>query len=954
MSSPLAPTGPIFGRAFEVEDFASLLADRERSSVTLLGGDAGVGKTRLVAEVAQRCRDLGGRVLLGHCLDLGDSAGPYLPITEMLRQLRAAEPQRYAEAAAGLAGLQPGGTTNPTEVFDAVATFLEQLAQDGPQLVVVEDVHWADRATRELLTYLFTRGLPDRVHLLATYRTDDLHRRHPLRPQLAEWSRLPAVRRAGLQPLPPSAAEELVRHLRPQLTEPQTAAIVDRAGGNPFFTEELVAASGESVGAAGLPAELADLLLVRVDSLGDDVRQVLRSASVAGRSVRHTTLAQLTELDAARLEGALRAALDGQVLVTTEDQCYAFRHALQSEALYDDLLPGERVRLHSRLADLWADRAEPGAAAAVALHAERAGRVEMAIEASVRAGEVAMGTAAPSNAVPHFERALSLASQHPELAGAVPVDLPQRTAEALLRSGDPHRAASLMRDALHGHSGPLPERADLVRLLASALLFTDLPQLPIAAFDEAVTWVDDPEHAAVHAALLALKGRTLMSEERYAEATAVIDDALTIARQGDSASVVIDLMTTRAKLDGLTGDYTGAVAGLEANWQKARAHHDVQGELRALHQLAGLQSRAGQHQAAYDTYALATRRADEGHASGDTHALSSRTFGAVLAAKRGDWAVANALLELDFPVSPMFEAGFDVVRMQLALMRGDPATARAVFPAVRAVWTQDMFLLVNAGPAMVEVFGAEGDPAAAVRMYDETLATARDVWKLHVFDAQLHLTAVLVQVLADVARENQRARSQWQPAADAGLAVLEGVVADRGTDQILGLESRAWLARARAELLRFQWAGVGAPDSALIDQFRSAAALFDECGFPYDRAESQVQLARALFAAGQRTQARDVASRAADTARALGARRLITAARVGTTGSAPAADGALTNREAEVLRLVAGGRTNGQIAAELFISPKTASVHVSNILAKLGATTRTEAADLARQQGLLD
>nr|WP_279672218.1 response regulator transcription factor [Flexivirga meconopsidis] len=239
-------------------------------------------------------------------------------------------------------------------------------------------------------------------------------------------------------------------------------------------------------------------------------------------------------------------------------------------------------------------------------------------------------------------------------------------------------------------------------------------------------------------------------------------------------------------------------------------------------------------------------------------------------------------------------------------------------------------------------------------MYDETLATARDVWKLHVFDAQLHLTAVLVQVLADVARENQRARSQWQPAADAGLAVLEGVVADRGTDQILGLESRAWLARARAELLRFQWAGVGAPDSALIDQFRSAAALFDECGFPYDRAESQVQLARALFAAGQRTQARDVASRAADTARALGARRLITAARVGTTGSAPAADGALTNREAEVLRLVAGGRTNGQIAAELFISPKTASVHVSNILAKLGATTRTEAADLARQQGLLD
>ena len=176
MSSDPAPDGPIFGRSREIDDFAQLLGDTARSSISLVGGDAGIGKTRLVQELAARCRSAGGLVLVGHCLDLGDSAASYLPISDIARSLR--ELPIAADLAVG--SLQPADSVRPVEFFETVATMFDALAQFSPVLVVLEDVHWADRSTRELLTYLFTHEVRPGVHVIATYRTDDLHRRHLL------------------------------------------------------------------------------------------------------------------------------------------------------------------------------------------------------------------------------------------------------------------------------------------------------------------------------------------------------------------------------------------------------------------------------------------------------------------------------------------------------------------------------------------------------------------------------------------------------------------------------------------------------------------------------------------------------------------------------------------------------------------------------------------------------
>ena len=234
----------------------------------LIGGDAGMGKTRLLLELTTQARSAGWRVLVGHCLDLADQLLPYLPFSELVGRFADDEPELVASVAALdpvqhpalaalaprrrlLSGDRPGDRADDlprTAVLDGVSDFLETLAGHGPVLVLLEDLHWADQSTRDLLSYLLSRPPRGPVRLVASYRTDDLHRRHPLRASLAGWSRLPGVQRITLGPLPDTDMGALVRGLGPTeslagLPERQVAEIVARAGGNAFFAEELV---GES------------------------------------------------------------------------------------------------------------------------------------------------------------------------------------------------------------------------------------------------------------------------------------------------------------------------------------------------------------------------------------------------------------------------------------------------------------------------------------------------------------------------------------------------------------------------------------------------------------------------------------------------------------------------------------------------------------------------------------
>ncbi|MGH3951366.1 MAG: AAA family ATPase, partial [Pseudonocardiaceae bacterium] len=284
-------TTPLVGRSREVAQLSELagLDSTPRAGSVLVAGDAGVGKTRLLAELRDLARDAGWRVLAGHCLDFGDSALPYLPFSEIFGRLGTDSPaliESLAQAHPAVRRLLPGrrllsdaeqvpsGPMDRGDLFESVHAAFEQLGDAAALLVLVEDVHWADQSTREMLSFLFARQFAAPVVVVASYRSDDLHRRHPLRRPIAEWSRLPRVRRLALAPLGNTEIRTLISSLQKvPLPEADVRRILERAGGNAFFTEELVAAS--SLGdPGGVPPELADLLLVRLDPLSESAAQV--------------------------------------------------------------------------------------------------------------------------------------------------------------------------------------------------------------------------------------------------------------------------------------------------------------------------------------------------------------------------------------------------------------------------------------------------------------------------------------------------------------------------------------------------------------------------------------------------------------------------------------------------------------------------------------------------------
>ncbi len=365
----------------------SILSPAADRHAVVLGGDAGVGKTRLLTEFAGRATAAGWQVLVGHCLDFVDSAVAYLPWSEIVGRLTKAQPDLVAEVGRvhlALAGLQPGrrmtggpdgaagDDTSRTDLFDAVHALVEQAAAQRPVLLIIEDLHWADHSTRDLFTVLVSRGFGSSVAMVGSYRSDDLHRRHPLRPQLAEWTRLPQLRRLQLEPLSTAQSRQFVRLLDHEAIDPDDeAAIVARAEGNPFYLEELVNAHRTNGG--HLPENLADLLRLRLERLDEGSQAIVRIASTAGSRIDYQLLGAIAAVDTPTLDRALRDAMEHNVLVRAPDDAFEFRHALLAEAAYDELLPSERISLHRAWMRVLSERPGSGAAAEVARHARLAG-----------------------------------------------------------------------------------------------------------------------------------------------------------------------------------------------------------------------------------------------------------------------------------------------------------------------------------------------------------------------------------------------------------------------------------------------------------------------------------------------------------------------------------------------------------------------------------------------------
>ena len=460
---------------------------------------------------------------------------PYLPFSEAFGRLAAESPalaESLVATGPGVARLMParrvlsdetGEDTRAhpadrsdridrADLFESVHAILEQLGRSAPLLLVIEDVHWADQSTRELLSFLFTRRFESGVRVLASYRSDDLHRRHPLRTAAAEWSRLPGITRLDLGRLPDDDVRSLVRSLHPSpLADRDLRGIVERAEGNAFFTEELVAAA--ELGTGSLPGGLADLLLVRLDQLDDSGRQVVRAAAVSGRRVSHELLDRVTGVGPGALDAALRAAVERNVLVPAGGDGYAFRHALLAEAVYDDLLPGERVRLHAAYVEALTTHRIAGTAAELARHGRAANDLVTAARASIAAGDEAMTVGGPDEAARHYETALELVSD-PTVAAALGddvnvVDLVLRTCEAAVAAGQVFRAIALAQDQLHSlpAGAPVEDRAHLLYALGSSVILVDSTTDLLAITTEAMQLVPADSPSALGARAMALHAR---------------------------------------------------------------------------------------------------------------------------------------------------------------------------------------------------------------------------------------------------------------------------------------------------------------------------------------------------------------------------------------------------------------------------------------------------------------
>ena len=548
---------PIFvGR---VEELELLEAARGRAAdadpaVVLVGGEAGIGKTRLVAELTSRCANDGTRVLAGGCVPVGDGALPYAPIVEAMRALvtdvgvgavRELAGPSWRELARLLPALGAPETGGPpdqaaqTRLFELLLGLLGRLAEQARLVVVVEDLHWADSSTRDLLAFLVRNLRRESILLVVTYRNDEPGQQR-LGPYLAELDRAGRVERIELPRLDQVQTATQLAGIRGATPATDLVdAVFARSQGNPFFTEELLGVVRS--GSGELPATLRDLLRGRVAALPDRARQVMAVVAVAGREVSHRLLAAVVGLDDGALVESLRAAVASQLLVTTPGgDGYQVRHALLREVIDADLLPGERARLHADLAQALTERPEladgpPAVAAAeVAAHWDAAGEPTRALPARVQAGLAAERARAFPEAQRHYERALELWEQVTDPDRAAELDqaeLLTRTADAAAASGRSQRALVLLTTAIDQLDPTIdPVRAALLYIRSGGERWAtgDEPGC-LAAFEEAVR-ILPAEPSAERARVLAEYAQYLMLAASLRDAVGRAEEALVVAR----------------------------------------------------------------------------------------------------------------------------------------------------------------------------------------------------------------------------------------------------------------------------------------------------------------------------------------------------------------------------------------------------------------------------------------
>jgi ATP/maltotriose-dependent transcriptional regulator MalT len=998
VSIPLV--SPIFiGRA---EEFGDLLTALDRAlagepGLMVIGGEAGVGKTRLIEEIAHRAATSGMRVLSGQCVELGAEGLPLAPLVDALRTLVRSTPPPALKALLGparrelsrlLPDLDPESAeqpaseaTKPSGLLELVLGVVQRLAAAQPLLLIIEDLHWADQSTLDLIAHL-VRALRDTPALIVvTFRSDEMHRRHPLRPLLTSWERARAVRRVELRRFERAEVAAQLKAIQGTAVAPRLVDLIfERSEGNAFLVEEVWGVVHGGGDVMSLPPSLRDVLLARVDGLSPAARQVLQTAAVAGRFVSHRLLAAVAQTDETQLLEALRETVESHVLVVDKaGPGYAFRHALGREAVYDDMLPGERGLLHSAYGAALAERPELGgdpasALAAQAHHWYAALNLPRALQASVAAARQAAAAYAPAEAVQHLERALQIWPQvtdAEQLTGLDAVEVLRLTADAAYHSGALDRAVSLVERALTqlGTDGDPVRRALLLDQLAGCFRGLGHDAKSTAALQSALALLPDEPPSTALIAILASLGSALLRAGNMAEAAAaatrVIDNAPALGAGAQEAEARITLGVARTYL----GVVDTGLDELRAGLALAVELNSTDNALRGYTNLSDVLEMLGMHQEAAATARDGVALAEQIGAT--------RTFGAFLAGniaepwfRLGRWAEADRIAVDALASEPegMFAATLFEIRGQMAALTGRYDEAEALAARARALVqdsTDEQF-----GPGLTfteaEVARARGDLEAAQRILAAALPENAGEMSTPAGNALfVRYVWPLVWLASRVAAEQaQHAQDRRLPPPVPVLAQVSEGLADRLPATTA--PNRAYRALVAAEHSRRH----GRSD---VDAWSSAVDAGRAAGEPYLLAHALFGLAAALFAISAREDGEAAVREASALARHIGARPLAAdvaalarRARVeletpdavhpiDPTDTKPPVDRdglarfGLTAREREVLILVAEGLSNSQIGGRLFISPKTVSVHVSNLLAKLGVSGRTEAAALTHR-----